>query len=885
MLLTKLHIPSPGSNLVRRTDLIERLNSGLKKKLILVSAPAGFGKTTLLCDWISHEQIPAAWVSLDKRDNEAVEFLDYLIAGLQTIDKEIGIRARSLIKSPNSPDLESILSLVLNDLMSSDLSFVLILDDFHVIQSLEIVEAMKFILNNQPDNLSLVVSSRSDPPLSLSRLRSQNELEEFRSSDLSFSSSETFTFFNRKLKLGLSTTDVELLEAKTEGWIAGLQLSALSMRDRKDNTEFIRKLAGDNRYIMDYLLEEVLNMQSEEIKHFLIQTSILEQVSGSLADFLLNTSNSQEILEQLERSNMFIIPLDEERKCYRYHHLFADLLMQRLKQENQELIKDLHAKASEWYAENGFISFAIEHAIEAGNHERAMEFLDDTVEDLWKNGQHSTIRRLGDLLAEDSFLCNPNFCLYYAWILNSAGDLDKALKVLLVAEEKVLKDLPDHQKLYGKISVAFTYLLSSSRNTEKIFHYCEQAKIHLTNEDPLWHSWAWLSYGVACVYTDRLKESTEAFEKAFNYGKESGNLYIMSTAVSRLVYGQMRMGNYKYSYKKCKELFAFLDNSGYSDLAKKDWSNSGLFSIYGYIHYMWNRMEDALSMAQLGFELSHKGNDIVSQIFSTLFYTWILLFRGDKIRAESLIVKLDLSLHEKSLFATLPFSLTGQFIKIYIVFNKLDRAGELIKTMELSIDKDISYLDEMAYISYARYLIEMEEYSEAEILLKKLEILGEPGERIESLVEIKILYGILHNILDNEQLAKEYISMSLQLAEKENLMIFFVEEGGRIGKLLGDILSDPPEKQTLALRKFTESIILALEKKKKGSQDFYMDPLSTREIEVLKLMVEDLSNKEISDKLYVSVNTIKTHAKNIYLKLEVDNRSKAVVKAKELELI
>lgn len=885
MLLTKLHIPSPGSNLVHRTDLIERLNSGLKKKLILVSAPAGFGKTTLLCDWIAQANIPVAWVSLDKRDNEPVEFLTYLIAGLQTIDGDVGTRASDLLKSPNSPDLESIISLLINDIVSSGKRIILILDDFHVIQSLKTIDAVKFILKNIPHNLSLVVSSRSDPPLSLSRLRSQNELEEFRSSDLSFSSKDTYTFFNRKLKLDLSIDDIELLEAKTEGWIAGLQLSAISMQGRKDVSDFIRKLAGDNRYIMDYLLEEVLNMQSDEIKHFLIRTSILEQVSATLADLLLQRTNSQTILEQLEKSNMFIIPLDEERKWYRYHHLFADLLMQRLRQENHELIKELHAKASDWFVSHGFISFAIEHAIEAGNHDKAMELLNEIVEDLWKNGQHSTIKRFGILLSEDTFKCNPNFCLYYAWILNSAGDLEKAHSVLLAAEKIVLSDLPKHQKLYGKISVAFTYLLSSSRNTEKIFHYCDQAMKYLKNDDPLWYSWAWLSYGVACVYTGLLKESSVAFEKAFAYGKESGNLYIMSTAVSRLVYGQMRMGNYKFSYKKCQELLSFLENAGYSEVVKRDWANSGLFSIYGYIHYMWNKLDDALSLAQLGFELSHKGNDLVSQIFGTLLYVWVLLNRGDKIKAESLISKLDLSLQEKNIFKTLPFSLSGQIIKIYIELNKHNRAHELIKSLDLSLDKDINYLDEMAYISYARYLIARDEYSDAEILLKKLEILGEPGERIESLVEIKILLGILHHNLANDALAKKYISESLTHAEKENLMMFFVEEGDRIGDLLREISSESSGSRTLAFRKFSESILLAIKKKNKGHQDFYMDPLSTRETEVLRLMVEDLSNKEISDKLYVSINTVKTHAKNIYLKLEVDNRSKAVARAKELELI
>ena len=627
---------------------------------------------------------------------------------------------------------------------------------------------------------------------------------------------------------------------------------------------------------MDYLLEEVLNMQADNIKEFLVRTSILEQVSGNLADTLLGTSNSQEILELLEKNNMFIIPLDTERQWYRYHHLFGDLLKQRLLYEEGDLLTTLHQRASEWFADHGFISLAIEHAIEAGNHDKAMSLLDQTVEELWKTGQHSTIMKFGKMLKEETRKCNPNFCLYYAWILNSAGHLEEAEKVLTNAEKLALTDLPNSNTLLGKISVAFTYLLSSSRNTDRIFHYCEQARKYLKDDDPLWYSWAWLSYGVACVYTDKLVESGDAFEKAFEYGKKSGNLYLMTTAVSRLVYGKMRLGKYKYSYDKCKELLSFFEDSGYTELAKNNWANSGLFSIYGYIHYMWNKLDDALSLAQRGYELSLKGNDIITQVFGTLLYGWILLFRGDKVKTESLVSNMEKSLRDKQIFNTLPFSLSGQIIKVYIKLRKLDRANELIQSLGLSINKEINYLDEMAYISFVRYLIETSDYKSAESLIYKLEKLGDSGQRVESLIEIKILGASLFNILEDEQKAKKYLNEALILGEEENLMIFFVEEMDMIGDLLNEIRSPS---------KFTSRITKAIDRKQKGKQEFFMDPLSSREIEVLKYMGEDFSNQEIADHLFVSINTVKTHVKNIHLKLEVKNRSSAVDKAKELGII
>ncbi len=434
MLLTKLNIPTSGSNLVHRQNLIEKLNAGLNKKLILISAPAGFGKTTLLSDWIENSSISAAWVSLDKRDNEPTEFLRYIVAGMQSIDPNIGQRASNLLEAQQRPEMDAILSLLLNDVLGSGKNFILILDDFHVIQSVEIIQMVKFLLNHLPSNIHLAVSSRSDPPLSLSRLRSQNELVEVRSADLSFSVNDTHTFLNKRLKLDLSNEDIELLETKTEGWIAGLQLTALSMKGRSDISGFIRALAGDNRYIMDYLLEEVLNMQSREMKQFLISTSILDQFCGNLVDALVETNNSQAILEELEKNNMFIVSLDSERKWYRYHHLFADLLKQRLSQWDKEIIESMHERACDWFTQNGFSSMAIEHAIEAGNHSKAMDLLNDTVEGLWKTGQHSTIMKFGKMLSENSIECNATFCLYYAWILNSAGHLEKAEKVLKNAE-------------------------------------------------------------------------------------------------------------------------------------------------------------------------------------------------------------------------------------------------------------------------------------------------------------------------------------------------------------------------------------------------------------------------------------------------------------------
>ncbi len=311
MLLTKLHIPSAGNNIVHRTELNEKLNAGLSRKLILVSAPAGFGKTTVVSDWIDSNKIPTAWFSLDNGDNDPAVFLSYIISGIQSLQSTFGEGALKLLNSPNKPFVESIASLLINEILSINQNFLLVLDDFHLIKSNEVLNLVSYLLEHIPVNIHIVILTRSDPSLSVSRLRSQHQLVELRSSDLSFSANDISVLFNKKLKLGLSIDDIYSLETKTEGWIAGLQLTSMSMQGREDISGFIQDLKGDNRYIMDYLMEEVLKIQPDDINEFLLQTSILEQMSAPLCNAVLNRNDSQLILETLEKNNMFVIPLDD----------------------------------------------------------------------------------------------------------------------------------------------------------------------------------------------------------------------------------------------------------------------------------------------------------------------------------------------------------------------------------------------------------------------------------------------------------------------------------------------------------------------------------------------------------------------------------------------
>ena len=883
MIATKLHIPSSGVNLVHRPKLLEKLNKGLHRKLIFISAPAGFGKTTVLSDWIEQTKIPTAWYSLDKRDNDPTEFLTYIIAGIRNIKNGFGEGSKKLLNAPVKPNIESIVGLLINDAIKVEEDFILVFDDFHLINSQEIFDTVKFLLEHMPGQMHIVISTRSDPPLPIARLRSQNQLLEIRLSDLSFSANDISIFFNKKLKIGLSIDDIYALESKTEGWIAGLQLTALSMRGRDDVSEFINAFAGDNRYIMDYLIEEVLNMQAENVKDFLLRTSLLEQFSGPLCNAVLNISNSQSIMEYLDKNNMFIVPLDNERYCYRYHHLFADLLKQRLFLENKHGIRELHNKASLWFEENEKFAFAIDHALEAENFDKAMHLLKGIVEKLWENGQHTTIVKYGDMLPAGIIQTEPHFIVFYVWVLISKGSLVKAEGLLKLAKTHLNSERKKNGKLLGKIAVTFAYLYSSSGQHKKIYDNFKTSQQFLTESDLVWYSWSWLALGVAHASSGDLKESSKALNKAFEYGIKAKNLYLMSTAITRLSYSELRQGNFNFAYNKCQELFKHINNLHADIITKSDWSYAGIFTILAYIEYMWNKTDSAIENAKTGYELSKKGTDITNQTFCALVYEHILFFKGDHIKSSEILDSLNENLNEKAVFKRLQYSLTGSILKANIIQNKLGKAEELINELGLNINEDIHYLTVMANMSYARFLILKGEYSNAQLILLKLKNTAKSNYMLEDLVETSILCTILFLKTGNSAAAKKSLIEAISLAEKENLFMFFVEEEADIFSLLVEIYRSIPSRLTDIQKLFVKTVLSII--KKRRSQNSLLEVLSNRELDVLKLISDNMTNQEIAESLFISLNTVKTHVKNIHLKLDVASRANAVVKGKEFGFI
>jgi LuxR family maltose regulon positive regulatory protein len=770
----------------------------------------------------------------------------------------------------------------------------LLLDDFHLISNQVILKLVAFLLERIPGNIHIVISTRSDPALPIARLRSQNQLVELRSSDLSFSANEISDLFKR-LRLKLSIEDVYSLESITEGWIAGLQLTALSMQGREDVSGFIHDLKGDNRYILDYLMEEVLKVQTEDIREFLIQTSVLEQMSAPLCNQVLNRNDSGFVLETLDKNNMFIVPLDNERHWYRYHHLFADLLKQRLQQKEQRLITDIHNKARDWFEQNNMVDFAIEHALETKNHEKSIQLLGEIVESMWENGLHAAILKYGDVIPDELIKNNPGFCLYYAWILISAGKPEQAKPYLTSAENVITNKLNDknssganrvyNKNLSGKIFIALAYLNSNEERPERIIEYCEKAMENLKEDNPLWFSWLWFFYGIAYHAGGNTQESIRAFKKAWEYGEKSGNLYLISAIAFRVADNEQQLGHYRSAYQKCSDLLNFMKKRGYAQIAKTEWTYAGLFTVMASSQVMWANMDKAHEYIKIAYDLSKTTRDISVKIPVLMLYSAVLFECGDTTGSERIMNEMEDALKQKTIA---PFILNMYLsIKLFILIEtgQLDQAENLLSAYGLGLDKKKSHIDDAAYISYARLLIAQYKLDEAESLLSELYALANESKRIERSIGIKMYYAIIHKMRGNQDKAVNHVLEAMEMAANENLFSYFLYDLPHTKDLLNEVFRIQATTKTKIPAKFVDTLKLLVERKEKSRKIHVAVDLSARELDTLKLIAEDLSNQEIADKLFISLNTVKTHVKNIYLKLETDNRIKAIGKAKELNLV
>jgi LuxR family maltose regulon positive regulatory protein len=932
LLQTKLYIPPPRPDLVSRSRLIERLNEGLHRKFTLISAPAGFGKTTLVSEWITEIKNPqaasrkrVAWLSLDESDNDPARFLTYFIAALgqaEGIEANIGEGALGMLQSPQPPLTEAVLTSLLNEIAALPDRLILVLDDYHLIEAQAIHDALTFLLEHLPPQMHLVIATREEPSFPLARLRVRGQLTEVRATDLRFTTSEAAEFLDQTMNLSLSTEDVAALERRTEGWIAGLQLAAISMQGRKDTATLIKSFTGSHRFVLDYLVEEVLEQQSESIQTFLLQTTVLDRLTGSLCDAILSrgteeqrskgdfdtsaphlpspSASGQEILEHLERSNLFVVPLDEERRWYRYHHLFADLLWQRLHQTQPEQLPGLHGRASVWYEQNGFDDEAIEHALRAEDFERAADLVEGRAETVWGRGEQTRLLGWLEALPAEQVDSRPLLCIFHAWGLFASGQQSAAEQSLQAAEQALdptagretetapaqRDQMPvfDMTKIQGRVAAVRAFMASFRGDVPEIIRYSRQALECLPEQDSVWRSSAAIALGDAYSFNGELVAAGQARLEALEASKATGNWYMTLIASMKMAVTLRQQGHLQRVIEICQQQWQLAKESRLSQTAVVGW----LLAVWGEVLAELNDLEGAIDRAERGTELTERGGDVAMTGWSYVCLVRALFSRGDVAGAQEIIQRMKNVTRKAHVPPWITSLLEVWQARIWLAQDKLDATSQWVQERGLDADRDPAYLHEMEHMALARLLIAQGRQDDALRLLRRLLAATEAGGRISRTIEVLILQALVAQAGDEPATAITSLERALSLAEPGGFVRTFVDEGPPMARLLNAALSRgiAPDYVRRLLAAFP---VVEPEKTASSSTQVpkaeLIEPLSEREIEVLQLIAEGLTNREIAARLFLSQNTVKVHCGNIYGKLGAHNRTQAVAKAQALGIL
>jgi LuxR family maltose regulon positive regulatory protein len=896
---TKLFIPRPRPQTVLRKRLIDCLDTGFEQRLTLVSAPAGFGKTTLVSHWIHHRKIPAAWFSIDASDDDPILFLKYIIFALQSLDPEIGRAALSIIDSPQPPQIEGIVINLLNELLEFPRDFILVLDDYHLIEAGPVHELLSFILANCPPPMHLIIVTRADPNLPLARLRSQRQLADIRAQDLMFTAEETAQFFQRMLDLDLVLEDVSLLDSRIEGWVAGLQLVALLIQDRSDVKTFIRTFKSGHRYIGDYLIEEVLNRQSEEIQDFLLKTSVLDRLSGPLCDSVTGRSNSRNLLHTLEKNNLFIFPLDDRREWFRYHQLFADLLRQRLRQSQPAIVSDLHLRASEWLSQNRQEEVAVEHAIAAEDFELAARLIEETGEIIWDHALQSRQLEWFKRFPEDQLEAWPHLGIYYTAALLGSGSIQEAEERLNktegILDELKTKDRlirpdgtcmeiePLRKQLDGRIATIRALMATFAGDTARIDSYANLALKTLAPEDLMWRGMAAITLAMAHGWAGdgRLSMSQTAFEEAAETSRKAGNdyMHIFSRLGKASILGLM--GRPREAAAEFRKLLELAAEKG---LAQTSLAGSIHASLGGILNE-WDRVEEGLREIEEGIRLTQENRDWIFLFAARLNKAHALFRTGDIPGLKSELKTIDVLGEKHHIPPWMQHVRSGLKAIEWLLSGDLGAAAAWLAQQGIGPESRLSYRTEYEHTILVTILTRQARFQEAQKLLERLIEQAEAGNRVMSLLQLRRQSAVNYFLQGNEDAALAEMAKLLSMAEPGGYIRLFVYGGEPVAALLKAALNSvttgrtPPESPSFS-RAFVEKLLAAFQARPVPKKPLPWEVLSRREHEVLKLIADGFSNQQIADRLFISLNTVRTHTKNINGKLGVHNRTKAVAAAK-----
>lgn len=913
LLQTKLGIPQLRSRLVPRPRLIEKLDAGMDGRLILVSAPAGSGKTTLVVEWLSsrdeggrlvlsetegmkNERIQSssfifrpsqvAWLSLDGGDNDPQRFMMYLLAALRKIDAGIGRSVEAMMRSPQPPPGDAIMTALVNDISAVAQPFLLILDDYHVLHSPPIFQQVNFLVEHLPQQMHLIVITREDPPLPLPRLRARGQLTEIRQTDLRFTLEECAEFLNQVMGLDLPPADIASLERRTEGWIAGLQLAALSMRGRDDLSGFIEAFTGSSHFVLDFLIEEVFNQQPDHVQNFLLKTSILEKMCAPLCDAVISyqssvisdvgesslitghrslLTNSRSILEYLEHSNLFIIPLDQSRTWYRYHRLFADLLHQRLQTSGIEPEAKLHRLASQWFQKEGFFPEAIGHSLAASDWERATNLIENQSVLMLRRGELMTLLGWFKSLPEEVIRARPQLCRDYGWSLTLTGQFDAAVPYLDCAERAA----QGNDERLGQVMVAQAYLARARADNPRAIALSQQALSLIAKADILHRGLALFTLGFALFKTGCLSEAEPILLDACTTARLSGNDFIRQTTLGLLGAIQSSQGKLRSAAEFYRQ--SLNEANGLPTAAEAQ-------VFLADILYEWNDLDSAASQLAGALKASQYIGSRGIQLDALCAMVRLYIAQGDISAALETLDEIHRLMPEKDYpFAKTPISILHAIVAL--AQEDIPLAAHWVQQMADGTDSNIFGLTYQAGMTQSKLLLAQGQHAEAAKILFGLYASVAQKGMIAIMIEVRAMQALAAEI---PNVALEFLREALRMAQPEGFIRTFVDKGEPMKFLLERMKAEGGE-----LKDYVLTLLRAFggESARGSRAQPLVEAMSERELEILRLMADGLSNREIAERLVITVGTTKSHVHHILEKLGTESRMQAVAKARELRMV
>ena len=903
LLASKLRVPRPRPGWVSRPRLVEHLRAGLTRDLILVCGPAGFGKSSLLADWVGDEGRAVAWLSLDEGDNDPVRFWRHVTAALDGVLPGVGERAGALVGGGGSTSVRAAVTALVNDLVAAPGEALLVVDDYHLIQAPEVHGSLEFLLAQRPVSLRVVLASRSDPPLPLARLRARGQLAELRAADLRFTLGEAGELLRAALGHDLPDRAVAALAERTEGWVAGLQLAALSLQGHSDIGRFVEEFSGSHRYVLDYLAEEVLDRQSEQLRTFLLQTSVLERLSGPLCDAVTGRTDGQELLESAERSNLFLIPLDEERRWWRYHHLFADLLRARLLRQQPDRVPHLHRAAAEWHEQHGLADDAVRHALAAGDDAWAARLIEGHLEDqILLLGQGATLIRWLSVLPPDVIHRRPRLTLGQAVVALLEGRLDEVEPLLALAERTSSQtvDTPYRASIDRKdsivanvpaaVAVGRADLACLRGDAERGAEYGRMAVAHLTDQDELLGVIARYHLGVADWLAGRLGQAEQAFVEVVAKRSTSGERHVVLRAgydLGGVQQAQGRLGAALRTYQRQLETAA----------TRGAPSSVGMAHV-GMAKVLYERDELRLARehATIGIEQCRRLSYVPPLVDCLLTLARIRHAEGDPLAAAAAI---DEAQDVMPQAVELRDRMRAIGVRLGLADGHVAEAARWVRVHGLTTDGEPAYPREQEYLVLVRVLLAEHQVEQALGMLDRWDALAHAQGRLGSVITMRVLAALALAANGDEPAAAAALAEALTLAAPEGYIRVFVDEGAPLAALLRTLLlgrrleqvAGPDAVPREFLRRLASSFdrhgmpVLPPARRGAVAVPGIIEPLSAREREVLALLATGQPNRTIADQLVITVDTVKRHVSHVFEKLGVENRTQAVARARQLGLL